>query len=354
MNYAVVGAGFGDEGKGKVVSWLAAQHPTALVSRYSGGHQASHKVMLKDGWEHVFSNFGSGTLQGLPTFWPSNCTVDPIGIINEQAVLLAQGITPSLSIDFRCPITTPYDKRANRELDVHGSCGVGVGKTYEREERHYSLLAGDLAHPYVFRTKLEMVRQFYGGDPIASDFEAACDALLRSPCVRVVQEYTKRWDHVIFEGSQGVMLDEQFGFFPHVTRGRTRLSNLEEFQGMLNVLYVTRAYLTRHGMGPMPNQGLGITFDNPYEHNLSTGFQGQFRTAPLELDLLKYALTRREAVPVASHKLVMTCLDVMHRWVYTINGKLVEHQDEDAYVEGVQNYLNIEVIRSSSPTEEMT
>src|SRR5574343_932195 len=104
---ACIGLGFGDEGKGITVDYLASQSPDSLVVRYSGGQQAGHTVCL-NGIRHVFSNFGSGSLRGLPTYWSEHCTVDPVGIMNELNILTEQGINPILYIDGNAPVTTPY------------------------------------------------------------------------------------------------------------------------------------------------------------------------------------------------------------------------------------------------------
>src|SRR5690606_12238557 len=105
---AVIGIGFGDEGKGITTDFLCSRSRNPIVVRFSGGHQAGHTVVL-NGVRHVFSNFGSGTLRGAPTYWAKYCTVNPIGIINELDSLIKKGITPKLYIDEKCPITTPYD-----------------------------------------------------------------------------------------------------------------------------------------------------------------------------------------------------------------------------------------------------
>jgi adenylosuccinate synthase len=122
VSLAVIGLGFGDEGKGKVVSSLCSQSPDhdKIVVRYCGGHQAGHRVLLNDGSSHVFSHFGSGTLQGVPTYWSQFCTVDPMGLLNELDILLNKIPIFStdkirLYIDAKCPITTPYEKIHNQQ-----------------------------------------------------------------------------------------------------------------------------------------------------------------------------------------------------------------------------------------------
>ena len=144
---AVIGLGFGDEGKGNFTNYLCFQkNSDPSVVRYSGGHQAGHTV-VHNGIRHVFSNFGSGTLAEASTFWSKYCAVDPIALINELGVLLTKNVMPLLYIDARCPVTTPYDKLHNWELEKknkHGSVGFGVGATLERERNFYSLTFEDL------------------------------------------------------------------------------------------------------------------------------------------------------------------------------------------------------------------
>jgi adenylosuccinate synthase len=79
---AVLGAGFGDEGKGLVTDWLCRSCAKPLVIRFCGGQQAGHTVAA-NGLRHVFSNFGAGTLRGVPTYFSRFCTIDPVGMINE-------------------------------------------------------------------------------------------------------------------------------------------------------------------------------------------------------------------------------------------------------------------------------
>src|SRR5271157_842973 len=144
-SFAVIGLGFGDEGKGLVTDYLCSQLSDPLVIRYSGGQQAGHTVYFNN-IKHIFSNFGSGTLRGAPTYWSKFCTVDPVGIVNELNILLEKGIKPLLYIDDECQITTPFDKIFNQTSTNNlnnGTCGVGFGATIQRVEDHYSLTIGD-------------------------------------------------------------------------------------------------------------------------------------------------------------------------------------------------------------------
>ena len=173
---AVIGLGYGDEGKGLFTDYLCSKSNNPLVIRYSGGQQAGHTV-VRDGIRHIFSNFGSGSLLGAPSYFSEYCTIDPIGIVNELTVLLNKGINPQLYININCPVTTPYDIYHNRKNNLHGSCGVGVGATFHREEHYYSLTFGDLFYSWVLKTKLDMIKGFYAeyiDDVDVTDFLECC------------------------------------------------------------------------------------------------------------------------------------------------------------------------------------
>ncbi|MBF0469314.1 MAG: adenylosuccinate synthetase, partial [Desulfamplus sp.] len=256
----VIGAGFGDEGKGLFTDYLCRQASNPLVIRFSGGQQAGHTVVA-NGIRHVFSNFGAGTLQGVPSYFSKFCTVDPVGIVNELEALLAKGVKPQLRIDAKCPVTTPYDILYNQKNHLHGTCGVGVGDTINREEHHYSLTFEDLFFPWIFETRLDLIKQFYNGhtDVVLDDFLECCDVIINSDLIK--KSYglpTGKYSDYIYEGSQGLLLDQHYGFFPHVARSSTGTLNASILSGnnRLDIYLITRAYQTRHGKGPMSNESL--------------------------------------------------------------------------------------------------
>jgi adenylosuccinate synthase len=102
MRKAVIGLGFGDEGKGMFTDYLCSQLPDAMVVRFSGGHQAGHTVEYKNK-RHVFANFGSGSLRGNPTYWSKHCTVEPLGLFNELDILNRRGVLPSIDEGYYPP-----------------------------------------------------------------------------------------------------------------------------------------------------------------------------------------------------------------------------------------------------------
>jgi len=359
---AVIGAAFGDEGKGKVISTLAALSDNPLIIRYCGGQQAGHHVVLRNGLDHVCSNFGSGTLQGFDTYWSKYCTVDPVAVLNELDVLKSKGISPFLYIDERCPITTPYDKAYNKETEKnnqHGSCGVGVGQTIQREEDHYSLRISDLRHPSVFKIKLELLTKsyyHYQGLEI-DDFIQTCEELFECPNVLLVDRIpdAKLYDNYIFEGSQGLLLDQEIGFFPHVTRANTGTKNILDMGFTPEIFLVTRVYQTRHGNGPMTNENWpSNNLPNPYEQNSDDGSQGKFRTSILDLDLLRYAISKDPYLyDHGNLSLVITCLDLVKEYVVTREGNVLNLGNEEEFVARIGEELHIQhVYLSRNPYPE--
>ncbi len=325
----VLGLGYGDEGKGLVTAYhaLTSKHP--LVIRFSGGHQAGHTVVTEQGERHVFSNLGSGTMAGAPTYWSRFCTFNPVDFWQERQALEAKGFSSLFFLDALAPVTTPYDVFANRRREkeqAHGSCGMGVGATYERMEGPHKLFAQDLLFPAVLQLRLRAVREYYASRLGLPENWEELEALFLyavaeiQPHLEVVQERTffqqQRFETYIFEGSQGILLDMDHGFFPHVTRARTTARQAMELI-QANALptpaiyYVTRTYQTRHGTGPLSNEHLPLSLrPTPLETNQYNDWQGHQRRSVLDADMLNYALAcDANYVGHAPKHLVLTCVD---------------------------------------------
>jgi len=322
----VIGLGFGDEGKGRTVSYLTSLNPDALVVRFNGGHQAGHTVVHK-GNRHVCSSFGAGTLQGVPTLWSRYCTFYPTAVVNEYEILKTTA-RPQLFVDPLCPVTTPFDvdsNRAEESMKFHGSVGVGFGATIKRHESFYKLYFQDLYYDSILNAKLDYIMKNYYHITYLNDTMLEHKAQFLKD-VETIRHYRwlrpanqlniNRFEQVIFEGAQGILLDMDFGFFPHVTRSNTTSKNAIALIKELglpepDIYYVTRAYQTRHGNGFMTNEDkVPKLVNNEHETNRSDGFQGKFRISMLDSELLNYALRCDNHFTKGMHKhLVMTCLD---------------------------------------------
>ena len=355
----VLGGLFGDEGKGLVVDHLCALNPGSQVIRFSGGHQAGHTVH-KDGISHVFANFGSGTLRRSPTYWSEYCTVEPVGLLRELNLLKEKGIDPVLYINAECPITTPYDIVYDEYHNRSNTCGVGFGSTLQREESFYSLKFLDLFYPQVLTEKLKNIKEYYSVYSDVEFFVEACSTVIASHNIKLVMGLPHYSDDYIFEGSQGLLLDQHFGFFPNVTRSNTGCKNavaiMEKANIMedYNVYVVTRAYQTRHGAGFMTNENIPHNIlKNPLETNITNEFQGSFRRSLLDVSLLEYAIKKDAYIRQASRVfMVITCLDhVVNDYRFTYKNHIINCSDEFDFVTKICAILNIKNMYISRSNE---
>lgn len=367
MNSAVIGLAYGDEGKGFFTDYLCSRAVNPLVIRFSGGHQCGHMVVV-DGRRHVFSNFGSGTFRGVPTYWSHYCTVDPVGLLNElqvlEDVLKGSDVWPLLYINERCPITTPYEITTNQALEDcnhHGSCGVGFGETLKREENYYSLTFLDLFYPSVFAEKLSNIRMYYKDRHLnvnLDNFLECCNKIVHTDCIKKSRSIpTGNWPNVyrdyIFEGSQGLMLDQHYGFFPNVTRSNTGTKNVLDILSPNKVLddvfLITRAYQTRHGNGFMSNEHIPHNIaQNKFEANVENTYQGKFRRALLDVSLLEYAICKDDYISKSRKNLVITCLDhVVNEYRFTYKNEVICCSNEQEFVSRIAEILKVDFVYTS-------
>jgi len=342
----VIGANFGDEGKGLAVDTLVARDPDAAVIRFNGGAQAGHTVVAEDGRRHVFSHFGSGTFLGAATFLSRFFVVQPSIFTREAADLAAIGVRPVVFIDPDALVTTPFDVFINRWVEEtrggarHGSVGVGFGETIERSGLGYQLAVRDLGDDNhlmetVTRIRDEWLparlarlgvpfsaeRQQAAADPAVMRRYLAHVHILRHHASPAPIDAVLTHRNIVFEGAQGLLLDMDRGFkFPYVTRSNTGLKNalaLASDAGIehLDVIYTTRAYLTRHGPGPLLDEVPKLTFADVVDPtNLQNPWQGALRFAPLNLDLLRDAIADDLSDAAATRMAVeagvgVTCVD---------------------------------------------
>jgi len=317
----VIGLGFGDEGKGITTDFLAQQKPESVVIRFSGGQQAAHTVMI-DGKKHIHSSFASGALRGLPSYFTEHCTIHPVFLFNERKELMEKNGNTELHIHPLAKVTTPFDvwqNRTNAKNLKHGTCGKGIGATMKRHESPYKLFAADLIAPRsMLIEKLKGIAYYYGfmdGNQLEEamhDFLNAVDQIEWK-----IDDYTylNSFENLIFEGSQGILLDMDHGVFPHVTYANTTSKNAFEICRFLEIediemYYVTRNYSTRHGSGWMSSEKELLLMNNEEETCVFNDYQKELRFGELDCDLLNYALLLDGAYGSATQKkLVVTCLD---------------------------------------------
>lgn len=330
MNVSIVlGLGFGDEGKGRVVDWLCTTKSRPLVVRFNGGHQVGHTVSIKDGTSHIFSNFGSGTLREVNTYYGEECVVDPVGLMKEEKILKDKGIIPVNIYHPNCRIVIPQDKYANisdEKNNYHGSVGVGFGRCIQRNEDGYHIYMRDLGHINILIAKYQnIVKHYYSKYTISMEEYAEFLKGLYNLRKYALRDYSifnsatflKRHTNIIFEGGQGIMLDQEFGYFPNVTRSYTTARNALDILKHINrdytidTYYVTRPYNHRHGEGPMAFPDVPIKLVNTYtESNKYNQHQGDFRVAPLDLDQIEYAIKCDRSNNYTTNSILcITCVD---------------------------------------------
>lgn len=380
----VLGSAFGDEAKGVMVDYLCKnsrsdsyQQTVPLVIRANGGMQAGHTVVYNENGiskRHIFAQFGSGTFRNAHTYYSQHCTFYPTGAVREYNALRDLGVSPTLYVDALAPLTTPYDLFYNRALENsrnnkrHGSCGLGFGTTVERHGTSCKLYVQDLKNGSVLKTKLENVKKYYEEkmrwdlDSVkenfySNDLDAAIEffldncAMCYNICgigfVQIVNEkeffaaVNNKFHEIIFEGAQGILIDMDFGFFPHVTRSNTTSKNALEIIKRNNlpepeIFYMTRAYQTRHGEGPMSEKHKELLKlkENKNETNVYNDWQRNFRKCLLDIDLLNYAFECDNNFSAGLKKnLVITCLDqIDEKWYVLINGEPKEIKESKELV----------------------
>lgn len=361
--FAVIGAGYGDEGKGLITDYLAHKNPGYTVVRSNGGAQAGHTVQLEDGTRHVFSHFGSGTLAGAKTHLSRFMIVNPIMFRREHEKLGK----PRISVSPECLVTIPQDMLLNqmreesRGTQRHGSCGMGINETVVRSETckitvdHLCNL--QLYHLISFRSALPKsilypFEDFLYSNDVLEQYLLDVEYFLSN--VDIVED-AKVDVNLIFEGAQGLGLDQNGEDFPHVTRSNTGIKNINEYVGDVPVdaYYVSRCYVSRHGAGPLVHEGVLTNIKVVDPTNQPNQWQGTLRTAPLDLDVLARRI-HADMTPNVRPHLALTCLDQIEGYIpFYLGGYHFEARDIDSFIRIIEDTLRIPVsLTSYGPTRE--
>lgn len=357
MNKAVIGLGFGDEGKGVVTEYLCSQDPTnTIVIRFSGGPQAGHKV-IKEKIEHIFSSFGAGTLSGCPTYWSEYCTFEPISFLNELNILKAKNINPKIYLHPNCAVTTCYDMYPDLDSEEfkHGTTGHGIFQTKKRHKQ-ISFKIIDILHNSLetIYQKIEEIRKYYNVEKYNMD--GYLDALntIRSLVRKSIflRHNLPHYKHNVFEGSQGLMLDEHIGTMPHCTPSDITPRNAMKMVDLNEIFLVTRAYQTRHGNGPMTNEKYPIQLiNNEKETCVFNKWQGEFRCTILDLDQLIHA--KKQGIDKIINNntkvnLVITCMDQLSEFKVTHGGITITTHNAKLFAELLGDTLKVNKIYTNT------
>ncbi|HLL26836.1 MAG TPA: adenylosuccinate synthase [Xanthobacteraceae bacterium] len=278
-NVVVVGAQWGDEGKGKIVDWLSEQ--ADVVVRFQGGHNAGHTLVI-DGVTYKLSLLPSGIVRsGKLSVIGNGVVLDPHAFVAEVEKLKAQGITitpDNLRIADNCALILSL----HRELDVAresavalriGTTGRGIGPAYEDRVGRRAIRLTDLSEPAALDNKIERLLAHHNalrrGLGLTELAPAAVREELASVAPKVLpfmdrvgallDERRRENSRILFEGAQGIMLDVDHGTYPYVTSSNTVAAQAATGSGLgpraiHYVLGIAKAYTTRVGEGPFPTE----------------------------------------------------------------------------------------------------
>ena len=299
-NVVVIGAQWGDEGKGKIVDWLSER--ADVVVRFQGGHNAGHTLVVGDK-TYKLSLLPSGIVREKMSVIGSGVVVDPQALLDEITLVTDQGVNIS-------PETLILADNASLILDIHrridkarevirgekkiGTTGRGIGPAYEDKGARRAIWVSDLTDPDDLLLKLKEQFSYHNiflreaDEEIASVEEAyeylqnlAPDILkFAQPVWRRLDEFRHMDKRILFEGAQGVMLDVDHGTYPYVTSSNTIAGQAATGSGtgpttIGYVLGITKAYTTRVGSGPFPSEltdSIGQTLgERGHEFGVVTG-----------------------------------------------------------------------------------
>jgi len=278
-NVTVVGAQWGDEGKGKIVDWLTER--AEIVVRFQGGHNAGHTLVVGEN-VYKLSLLPSGIVRGALSIIGNGVVLDPWHLEAEIAKLRGQGVTitpDNLQIAETCPLILPFHRDLDglrEDASGAGKIGTtrrGIGPAYEDKVGRRAIRVCDLAHlddlgPQIERlcAHHDALRAGFGEPPIdrerlLSDLRAIAGVVLpyAKPVWVTLGEAKQAGKRILFEGAQGILLDVDHGTYPFVTSSNTIAGTAAGGSGIGPggvgfVLGIVKAYTTRVGSGPFPTE----------------------------------------------------------------------------------------------------
>lgn len=352
--FIVTDLAFGDSGKGTTVDYLVRRFGAHTVIRHNGGAQAGHNIALEDGTHHTFSQFGAGTLAGARTYLSHHMALHPGAMMVESKYLEKCGVKNPMRlvvVDPEALIITPFHQSSNRLRELargaarHGTCGVGVGEAVGDSYAHPgdTVHFKDLLDPGSLVDKLRRVQErklaeFDGVTGLSNqfleelgnlrhfnfeDYLWSLKSFIRSGIQMgsplILSDILHSDGTVVFEGAQGVLLDEWHGAHPHTTYSNCTHDNAlgllldAGYRGEVTRLGVLRTYMTRHGQGPFPTEDAKC--QRPEPHNHPKGWQGSFRWGHFDATLANYAIAACGGID----GLVLTHLDCIQGWTPSVS-----------------------------------
>src|SRR5580692_6448017 len=360
----VLGAQWGDEGKGKIVDVLSERF--TAVARYAGGHNAGHTVII-GGQKFVLQLIPCGVLRrGCKGVIGNGVVLDPIAFLKEVAKLrdLGVDVDGALKVSNRAQVILPYHRMIELAAESApgrkkiGTTSRGIGPAYEDKMARSGLRIVDLLHPALLKTHIEaacaeknaVAHALFGTDPLDpakmyDDYAAAAERIrpLVADTGRLLHGILAKGGSIMFEGAQGTMLDIDHGTYPYVTSSSATAGGASTGTGVGptaigTVISVTKAYVTRVGGGPFPTEIHGAVGEHlrarGHEYGAVTGRPR--RCGWLDIPMLRYSNQVNSA-----EWLVVTKLDVLDELEeiqicigYEIDGKISDEIPAD--VQGLE------------------
>jgi adenylosuccinate synthase len=347
-----IGAQWGDEGKGKIVDWLATR--AQVVARFQGGNNAGHTLVV-NGEQTVLHLVPAGVLQpGTLNLIGPGVVVDPAVLLKELDALVARGVLTDparVRVSGRAHVILDWNvaldkaREESRKKSAIGTTGRGIGPTYEDKVARRGIRVADLLDPASLREIVARVaaeknfelREVHGWQPVDADavYEKACEYGRRlGPYVdhtgRLLDRALREKKDVLFEGAQGTFLDVDHGTYPYVTSSNCVAGAACTGSGVGptaidRVLGISKAYTTRVGGGPFPTEDLGAAGERLRE--LGSEF-GATTGRPRRCGWLDAVMLREAATVNGLTALVINKLDILSGLAdvpiavaYTIDGK---------------------------------
>ena len=329
---AIVGAQWGDEGKGKITDFFAGE--ADLVVRFHGGNNAGHTVIV-DGNTYKLHLIPSGVLYKHPISVIGNgVVVDPAALIKEINYLENKGVTPNLKISDRAHVIMPYHIDMDIALTKHqgklaaGSTKRGIAPVYGDKMYRHGIRMIDLTEPEVFSEKLNRAYSFNQkmiealGHNIEQKKKSIYDRYIEygrilSPYISDISldlfNAYKEGASILFEGAQGISLDVDHGVYPYTTSSNTVAGHLAagtgvSFRNIYKIIGVTKAYLSRVGQGPLPTELSGIEAETLREKG---GEYGTTTGRPRRVGWLDLVQVRQAVRTNGLTEIALTKLDIL-------------------------------------------
>ena len=333
-NVVVVGAQWGDEGKGKIVDWLSER--ADVIARFQGGHNAGHTLVI-DGEVYKLSLLPSGILRkGKLGVIGNGVVLDPWALVSEIEKIEGQGVTittDNLMIAENTPLILPVHGELDRAREEQtsvakiGTTGRGIGPAYEDKVGRRSVRVADLADEATLDARIgrllthhNALRRGLGLDEVdgarlKTDLMAIAPKILpyAAPVWKVLNGRRRKGQRILFEGAQGSLLDVDFGTYPFVTSSTTLSGMAASGTGMGPgsidfVLGIGKAYTTRVGEGPFPCE----LFDEVGEHLATVGHEkGTVTGRSRRCGWFDAALVRQTCVLSGVNGIALTKMDVL-------------------------------------------